>query len=375
MSFSLGLSSSFSVFFIKYFGLSSSVWIRFQWTTAYPNSASNPNVWITYGWMIDDVEIVTNPNNDLTVTTTLTSDYNAFASNSFDDNGALIINYDTQSTGTDVLVDNATLDDETADKYLLFWESAENSGVFYNTDDDDNSNLNVASDALRGTTATIDYNDSAQSFVVANDFGVLDMDASSVGDEWNSGEAIAVTLIDQDLNKNTASNEDLLLVNTTTGHLVPSLQIGSPLMTNTVDAAVVANSTYSNIAWYDDVAITADSLAAVNNVTISTGYGGEQMDAIDTVNTYFNFDFTSFNSTSTVSKVCLVSGTPAAGDDVACGDDFEYKGIAEIASPSGLTGGLSVNVTSPSLGSSATLEISNRVADSPSDTVYVAVNV
>ena len=48
-------------------GLSSSVWIRFQWTTAYPNSATNPNVWIAYGWMIDDVEIVTNPNNDLTV--------------------------------------------------------------------------------------------------------------------------------------------------------------------------------------------------------------------------------------------------------------------------------------------------------------------
>ena len=48
-------------------GFSSSVWIRFQWTTAYPNSASNPNVWITYGWMIDDVEIVTNPNNDLTI--------------------------------------------------------------------------------------------------------------------------------------------------------------------------------------------------------------------------------------------------------------------------------------------------------------------
>jgi hypothetical protein len=132
-------------------------------------------------------------------------------------------------------------------------------------------------------------------------------------------------------------------------------------MTNTVDGAVVANSTYSNIAWYDDVAITAASLAAVNNVTIATGYGGEQMDAIDTVNTYFNFDFTSFNSTSTVSKVCLVSGTPAAGDDVACGDDFEYKGLAEIASPSGLTGGLSVNVTFS--GSPTSLDTLPFVAD------------
>ena len=73
---------------------------------------------------------------------------------------------------------------------------------FYNTDDDDDANIVVAKYAPRGLTATFDYNDSAQSFVVANDFGVIDMEASSVGDEWNSGEALTVTLIDQDLNKN-----------------------------------------------------------------------------------------------------------------------------------------------------------------------------
>jgi hypothetical protein len=31
----------------------------------------------------------------------------------------------------------------------------------------------------------------------------------------NSGEALTVTLIDQDLNKNSASDEDLKIVNTT----------------------------------------------------------------------------------------------------------------------------------------------------------------
>ena len=41
--------------------------------------------------------------------------------------------------------------------------------------------------------------------MVANDFGVIDMDEISVGDEWNSGEALTVTLIDQDLNKNSYS--------------------------------------------------------------------------------------------------------------------------------------------------------------------------
>jgi len=44
------------------------IWIRFSWTTNYPNSATNPNVWITYGWYIDNVKIVTNPTNDLSIT-------------------------------------------------------------------------------------------------------------------------------------------------------------------------------------------------------------------------------------------------------------------------------------------------------------------
>jgi len=38
-------------------GNASTVWIRFSWTTNYPNQASDPNVWVTYGWMIDDVEL------------------------------------------------------------------------------------------------------------------------------------------------------------------------------------------------------------------------------------------------------------------------------------------------------------------------------
>lgn len=44
------------------------IWIRFSWTTNFPNSATNPNVWVTYGWYIDDVKLVTNPDFDLSVT-------------------------------------------------------------------------------------------------------------------------------------------------------------------------------------------------------------------------------------------------------------------------------------------------------------------
>ena len=123
--------------------------------------------------------------------------------NNFDDNGVLIIN--NQTAGQRILANDATIDDPTADSFMVFYEGGENSGIFYNTDDDADSNLVVDDYAPRGFTATFDYNDSAQSFVVANDFGVITMDAASVGDAWNSGEALTVTLIDQDLNKNTST--------------------------------------------------------------------------------------------------------------------------------------------------------------------------
>jgi len=146
------------------------------------------------------------------------------ATNSFGDNGFLTINNMT-SGSTIVLANDATLDDIVADEFMVFWETAENTGVFVNTDDDDDSNLMVSTSAKRGTSATFNYNDSSYSFVVANDFGTIDMEEASVGDEWNSGEEMTVTLYDQDFNKNTASDEDFTIASS----LVPSMQIGSPL--------------------------------------------------------------------------------------------------------------------------------------------------
>ena len=43
------------------------VYIRFSWTTNYPNSATDPNVWIAYGWCIDDVKISESPSNRVTM--------------------------------------------------------------------------------------------------------------------------------------------------------------------------------------------------------------------------------------------------------------------------------------------------------------------
>ena len=46
----------------------STVWIRFSWTTNFPTQATNANVWIAYGWYIDDVKIYEAPANSITMT-------------------------------------------------------------------------------------------------------------------------------------------------------------------------------------------------------------------------------------------------------------------------------------------------------------------
>ena len=207
----------------------------------------------------------------------------------------MIINYNTNGADNDVLEDNQTADDVSADKYLVFWESAENSGVFYNTDDDDQSNLKVTSNALRGTTATIDYNDSAQSFVVQYDFATIDMDANSVGDEWNSGEEMTVVLYDQDLNLNTFKDEDLTVRG---GTLVPSLQIGSPLSltsTATVDDNTEGSSiTVTSLSSFSKIATVASTALADSSsqLVFKTGITGAEW---ETFVDYGGSEFISFD--------------------------------------------------------------------------------
>jgi hypothetical protein len=265
-----------------------------------------------------------------TLSTYGNEDFLAF-DNTFDDNGKLLITNNTNG-GNSIFVNDVTLDDTEADVYVVFFEGGENSGIFYNTDDGDNSNIDVDDYAKRGFTATLDYNDSAQSFVVANDFGVIDMDASSVGDSWNSGEALTVTLIDQDLNKNTASDEDLVILNTTTTHLIPSLQIGSPLLlaqnnTATNGATITHISNYSNIAYMSD-----SNGQKTGNFTVYPPWTGTEITAMsdDTDElAYFNYDFSALlstevaatgkaNATNTMDGVCI---TDSAGKSLACGTD------------------------------------------------------
>jgi hypothetical protein len=142
--------------------------------------------------------------------------------------------------------------------------------------------------------------------MVAHDFATINLDESSVGDEWNSGEEMTIILNDQDLNLNTERDEDLSVSG---GTLVPSMQIGNPVSldngTVTADGnvtvggyAVTAASLFSKIA-------TVATTAGDATITINTGI--TNADVFDIASTFnsVNVDVSSFG---TVTGVVVAEG-------------------------------------------------------------------
>ena len=243
----------------------------------------------------------------------------------FGDNGVLKINYNTNTaqdssgTAVPVLENQASVDDPTADQYLVFYEGADNSGVFYNTDDANTSNLIVSSTAKRGTTATIDYNDTPVTFVVTNDFGDLDMDESSIGDEWNSGETLAVTLVDQDLNKNSISDEDMVMTNAYNS-TIPSLQIGSPI---TLTSSSVFGNTETanaisgcNIGTFNKICTLTSPVTAgdMDSTYTQVSFNGTTIADARTTITDASYIFANYDVTETAGAVTGVTLVDASGE-------------------------------------------------------------
>jgi hypothetical protein len=228
---------------------------------------------------------------------------------------------------------------------MVFFEGGENSGLFYNTDDGDTASIIVSAAAKRGTTATFDYNDSAQSLIVANDFGTIDMDESSVGNEWNSGEALTVTLRDQDLNKNTLSNEDL----TIDSDLIPSMQIGSPLTIGedtTIEDVATTVLAFSKIA---NVTTTTASVGAYTSVSVgftvetlraalsSSDYSYVNYDLSQVIASVGGIEFVSAENSyasiiNTTSTASATSGTLALGTILAEGATDYSRGDTSLES-------------------------------------------
>ena len=108
---------------------------------------------------------------------------------------------------------------------VTFVELTANGGILVNYDESDNSNIRVTSNADRGRSAIVEYNDIELSIVQGFKTGKITMDVED--GEWNSGEQIPVVLVDNDENLNSKQDEDLDIFNPAVFN-VPALIIDDP---------------------------------------------------------------------------------------------------------------------------------------------------
>ena len=107
-------------------------------------------------------------------------------------------------------------------------------GVFITTDDEDDSSIIITDSAERGTSAIIDYNDSATTILVG--YSVAAIDIGLDDEAWNSGESATVTINDPDANRNSVEDETLSISDPDV--TVPALSTGNPF-------TLTADSTFS----------------------------------------------------------------------------------------------------------------------------------
>ena len=104
-------------------------------------------------------------------------------------------------------------------------ESGPATGVFGTYDESDVSSLAITTNAQRGVSGSIDYNEKSMS--VLTGFTSATINIQPIDDEWNSGEEIPFVLVDEDQNRNNRISEDLDLNNPDVT-LIPAISIGDP---------------------------------------------------------------------------------------------------------------------------------------------------
>src|SRR5436309_2625307 len=169
----------------------------------------------------------------------------------FNHNGKLTVNpsassatkvVDFQSNGKQVLNGSSTTRGDPAkqrtqsintnsEPITLIETGGVNVGTLGNWDGGKKSNvITVDSNAIRGQSASIRYNDISQSIVGGFAFASISMTATN--NTWASGQRVPVTLTDPDANKNSKISEHLDLFNPAVARLTTE-KIGTPFSLNT----------------------------------------------------------------------------------------------------------------------------------------------
>ncbi|TAJ74937.1 MAG: hypothetical protein EPO42_14470, partial [Gallionellaceae bacterium] len=357
----------------------------------------------------------------------------------FDKNGMLTFNNNTAGVGTDVvqLNDNGdsalfipntavstskalrtnTLRDTSLP--ITLTETSSNSGIFTSTDEANISTLKVnsqcysftsgvstssMSNACRGKTASITYNDVSHSILVDTSFATINMDESAIGGEWNSGEQIKVKLVDNDANLNSKVDEDLKLTNTDV-KVYPAISIGSPITLSKlskpfIDRGQSAGDTQT-FGTTAGTAFSVDSQSDVGRLGIGTKFqlfnkGGFQFNLTTTgadlktflangtkegtstnqngIYHYLNYDLRSFASNSTTNILAGASLNfsiqDASDSNVRIGSSSPTAQRKSLSTISGLAGNTAfqglIDITNAA-------DAASKFGDSDTVTVYVNV--
>ena len=148
------------------------------------------------------------------------------------------------------------VDPETAEMWFTVAEDGgPNTAVFTATDLNDESILRIADDAIRGSFAIIDYDDSQTGIQV--EFSTATIDIQSPDDVWTSGLDIPIVVVDGDANKNSLSGDDISLADVNS--IIPTLVTGDPFTLGEVSGIL---DTW--IGWNADV---TGSLVILNDAT------------------------------------------------------------------------------------------------------------
>jgi hypothetical protein len=187
-------------------------------------------------------------------------------------NGGKITVSPNNATAFGVAEESAALG--TGSQPVTITEQGPNSGVFGTYDESDVSVLKITTNAARGTSASIDYNETPVTILVGFDFASIDI--QPIDDEWTSGEEIPVVVVDGDANKNSRADEDLDL-DSTDVTLIPSLRTGDPITlaeNNSTDGALLhAVVSHAAFSPYGGNLTENGQAATGDNVYIFDGVG------------------------------------------------------------------------------------------------------
>jgi hypothetical protein len=269
-----------------------------------------------------------------------------------EDNGVLKLNADAQSSGTAILTlqdnDDTVLTCTSAQNAatcsatgsavvglgintqpITLTEQGPNTGVFGTYDESDASVILVTDDALRGTSATIDYNEHPVTVLVGFDFGTVDI--QPIDDEWSSGEEIPFILVDGDANKNSRADEDLDLFDTTVA-VIPALQTGDPftLGESGVESSNNTQVVFANFSGTDSRNANVVTTAQVKSYDASANTYNQIGDTTLLSNVFNWYNVTTNTTVEKFSERAVISNSTTFvthNDGVGSGGDGNNNGV------------------------------------------------